>query len=100
MEKETIAAIATPPGEGAIAIIRISGAAALDVAERVFSRSIKNFKSHTAHYGQIIARDGHPIDSVLLLVMKGPNSYTGEHSIEICCHGGSLVTRKVLARVF
>lgn len=100
MEKETIAAIATPPGEGAIAIIRISGAAAFEVAQKIFSRSMKNFKSHSAHYGQIIDVEGYPIDSVLLLIMKGPHSYTGEDSVEICCHGGSLITRKVLARVF
>jgi tRNA modification GTPase len=100
MRNEPIAAIATPPGEGAIAIIRLSGKDAFDVAEKIFSRSIKNFKSHTAHYGHILQEDKEAIDSVILLVMKGPNSYTGEDSIEICCHGGSLITRKVLARVF
>ena len=87
----TIAAIATAPGEGAIAIIRISGKEAFEIGEAIFSRSIKNFATHTAHYGNILTSDGEPIDSVLLLIMKSPRSYTGEDSIEISCHGESLV---------
>ncbi len=97
---DTIAAIATAPGEGAIAIIRISGPEAFEVGERIFSRPIKDFKTHTAHYGNIVKADGALIDTVLLLVMKGPNSYTGEDSVEISCHGGQLVTRRVLERIF
>jgi len=97
---DTIAAIATAPGEGAIAIIRISGPDSFDIAEKIFSRSTKNFKTHTAHYGHILASNGASIDSVLLLVMKGPKSYTGEDSVEISCHGGSLISRAVLQRVY
>jgi tRNA modification GTPase len=100
MNNDHIAAIATAPGEGAIAVIRISGPNAFDVAEQIFSRPIKNFKTHTAHYGNILKADGTHLDSVLLLVMKGPNSYTGEDSIEISCHGGQLVTRRVLERIY
>lgn len=100
MNHDTIAAIATAPGEGAIAVIRISGQRAFDIAEHIFSRSIKNFKTHTAHYGNILKADGTILDGVLLLVMKGPNSYTGEDSVEISCHGGQLVTRRVLERIF
>jgi tRNA modification GTPase len=100
MKTDTIAALATAPGEGAIAVIRISGPNALSVAGQIFSRPIQDFKTHTAHYGHILKVDGSPIDSVLLLVMKGPNSYTGEDSIEISCHGGQLVTRRVLERIF
>jgi len=100
MNTETIAAIATAPGTGAIAVIRISGKEAFAVAEKIFSRSIKNFKTHTAHYGAILKEDKSPLDTVLLLVMKGPNSYTGEDSVEISCHGGQLVTKQVLQRVF
>lgn len=100
MNHDTIAAIATAPGEGAIAIIRISGKRAFEVAEKIFSRSIQNFKTHTAHYGNILKADGAVLDSVLLLVMKGPNSYTGEDSVEISCHGGQLVTRRVLERIY
>lgn len=97
---DTIAAIATPAGEGAIAVIRISGSKAFDIAETIFSGPVKSYKTHTAHYGQILAADQSPIDSVLLLSMRGPRSYTGEDTIEISCHGGSLITRKVLQRIF
>lgn len=99
MNQDTIAAIATPPGEGAIAIIRVSGSQAFSIAEKIFSRPTHLFKSHTAHYGHILKPDGTRLDSVLLLLMKGPHSYTGEDSIEISCHGGSLITQKVLERV-
>ena len=100
MNTDTIAAIATAPGEGAIAIIRISGQDAFAVADKVFSRPVREFATHTAHYGNILSVGGELLDSVLLLVMKSPRSYTGEDSIEISCHGGSLVTRRVLARIF
>lgn len=100
MEFETIAAISTPPGEGAIAVVRVSGSQAFEIANAIFSKPIKNFKTHTAHYGNILGADSAVIDSVLLLIMRNPNSYTGEDTIEICCHGGSLVTRRVLNRVF
>jgi tRNA modification GTPase len=93
---ETIAAIATPPGEGAVAIVRISGNEALSVADKIFSGPIHSYASHTAHFGKIIDSEGKKIDEVLLLVMKAPRSYTGEDTVEIQCHGGSLVTRLVL----
>jgi len=100
MKRDTIAAIATAPGEGAIAVIRISGEEAFEIGEKVFSRPIKEFKTHTAHYGNILKADGAPLDSALLLIMKKPYSYTGENSVEISCHGGGLVTRRVLERIF
>lgn len=93
---ETIAAIATPPGEGGVAIVRISGSQALDVAERVFSSPVRSFASHTAHYGQVRNAKGEHIDDALALVMLGKRSYTGEDTVEIHCHGGSLITRRVL----
>jgi tRNA modification GTPase len=96
---ETIAAIATPPGEGGVAIIRISGDQALDVAARIFSGPVHQYKTHTAHFGQIRNAHQEPIDDVLVLVMKGPRSYTGESTVEIHCHGGSLITRRVLETV-
>lgn len=100
MNQDTIAAIATAPGEGAIAVIRVSGPKAFEVAGSIFSRPVEGFKTHTAHYGEIRKADGTVLDSVLLLVMKGPHSYTGEDSVEISCHGGQLVTRRVLERIF
>lgn len=92
---ETIAAVATPPGEGGVAIIRISGKHAIDVASKVFSGPLRSYHSHTAHYGHIIDSSGHHVDDVLILPMLGRRSYTGEDTVEIHCHGGSLITRKV-----
>lgn len=94
----TIAAIATPPGEGGVAIIRVSGADAIAIVGRIFSGPIQRYASHTAHFGSIID-DGETIDEVLLLVMRTPRSYTGEDTVEIQCHGGSLITRRVLESV-
>ncbi|HEX2583364.1 MAG TPA: GTPase, partial [Chlamydiales bacterium] len=97
---DTIAALATPAGEGAIALIRISGARAFEIAEEIFLGPVKSYKTHTAHYGKITSKRGETIDSVLLLVMKGPRSYTGEDTVEITCHGGSLIVRRILERIF
>ncbi len=96
---ETIAAIATPPGEGGVAIIRISGNQALDVAARVFSGPVHHYRTHTAHFGQVRNACGEHLDDVLLLIMLSPRSYTGETTVEIHCHGGSLITRRVLEAV-
>ncbi len=93
---ETIAAISTPPGEGGIAVIRISGSKSIDCANTLFSGNVSSYKTHTAHYGKVIARDGSVIDHALLLLMRGPHSYTGEDTVEINCHGGTVVTRQVL----
>ncbi len=97
--RETIAAIATPPGEGAISLIRISGPEAISIADQIFSGPVASYPTHTAHYGKILDKQGHTIDSVLLLIMRAPRSYTGEDSIEISCHGGTLVTKKVLQTI-
>lgn len=93
---ETIAAIATPPGEGGVAIIRISGKNSFDVASKIFSGPIHTYKTHTAHYGQVKDLNGNHVDDVLVLVMRGTRSYTGEDTVEIHCHGGGLITRRVL----
>jgi len=94
----TIAAVATPPGEGGVAIIRISGKDAVPIANAVFSGDVERIKSHTVRYGHI-HRNGQHIDDVLLLVMRAPRSYTGEDTVEVHCHGGSLITRRVLDAV-
>ncbi|MEX0961622.1 MAG: tRNA uridine-5-carboxymethylaminomethyl(34) synthesis GTPase MnmE [Simkaniaceae bacterium] len=96
--EDTIAAIATPPGEGGVAIIRLSGKEALAIANKIFSRSVQNFTTHKAHYGKVLDFKGSAIDEVLLLPMKAPRSYTGEDVVEIHCHGGRLITQKVLKR--
>lgn len=97
--EETIAAIATPPGEGGISILRISGKEALSVASKIFTGPIFSYESHTAHLGKIKDQTGSILDEVLLLVMKGPRSFTGEDTVEIHCHVGSIVTKKILEEI-
>ena len=99
LQNDTITAIATAAGNGAIAIIRISGKKTFAIIEKIFSKDIKQEASHTVHYGHILGEDKEIIDSVLVLLMKSPNSYTGEDSVEINCHGGKIVTQAVLKRV-
>lgn len=96
--EDTIAAISTPPGEGGVAIIRISGKEALPVARKIFSVDPTSFKSHHARFGKIL-KNNEVVDEVLLMRMKDRRSYTGEETVEIFCHGGSLISRKVLETV-
>lgn len=91
---KTIAAIATPPGEGGIAVLRISGKNALTIANQLYSKSVESQKSHTVSFGKILDGD-EVVDEVLLLVMRNPKSYTGEDTVEIHCHGGSLISRRI-----
>src|SRR5437879_7415736 len=95
---ETIAAISTPPGEGAIALVRISGPAAVSTAEKIFRGKEKpsRFASHVQHFGEIFDGAHRLIDQVVLSVHRAPSSYTGEDLVEISCHGGTLVSAKVL----
>ncbi len=95
----TIAAIATPSGEGAISVIRISGPEAIEIGEKIFSGPVAAYKTHTAHYGEVRDRQGQALDHILLLVFRAPRSYTGEETVELHCHGGALVTKRVLERV-
>lgn len=95
--RETIAAISTPAGEGAIALIRISGEDAIGVADRIYRGKEKpsELPPHTQRLGEIFVGD-RLIDRVMLSVHHGPASYTGEDLVEITCHGGILVTARVL----
>lgn len=101
--QETIAATATAPGAGGIGIVRISGEHAVEIADRVYrsvsgKKKLVNQKSHTIHYGYIY--DGNQlIDEVMVSIMRAPRSYTAEDTVEINCHGGMLVTKKVLEAV-
>ena len=97
---KTVAAIATPIGEGGISVIRISGESTLNVANKVFSGDVFSYKTHTAHLGKIKDENGSTIDEALLLVMLGKKSFTGEDTVEIHCHGGRLVTQKVLDAIY
>lgn len=93
---ETVAAIATPPGEGGVAIVRISGSRAVEVAARVYSGDVRAYATHTVHFGHVLDPKGNRVDDVLLIKMLSPRSYTGEDVVEIHCHGGSLISRRVL----
>ena len=102
MNAGTIAAISTPWGTGGIGIIRISGPGAFSVAARIFrgSRQINEIMSHSVVHGRIIdPADGHMVDEVLLVKMDAPNTFTGEDTIEINCHGGIVVLNRVLSLV-
>src|SRR5215212_6979258 len=94
---DTIAAISTAAGEGAIALVRISGSEAIDYADRIFRGKQKpsEFESHVQQLGHIMEAD-RVIDQVVLSVHRAPHSYTGEDLVEISCHGGVLVTADVL----
>ena len=95
---ETIAAISTPPGEGAIALVRISGENAIEIADKIFrgKESPSQFVSRVQHLGEIFSAENHLIDQAVLSVHRAPASYTGEDLVEISCHGGTLVSAKVL----
>ena len=96
---ETIAAIATGLSESGISIIRVSGPDAFSIADRIFKsadkKSLFDFESHTIHYGFIVSNED-IIDEVILSIMKSPRSYTTEDTVEINCHGGMLITKKIL----
>ena len=99
---DTIAAIATAMGNSGIGIVRISGENAVEVAEKVFrepgKKKLSEAESHTIHYGYVYDGD-EAVDEVLLMLMRGPRSYTAEDTVEIDCHGGMLVTRRILETV-
>ena len=103
-EFDTICAIATPIGEGGVAIIRISGENALNIASKIFisknNYDVKNMQTYTMKYGNVINVENKEIvDEVILSYMKAPNSYTGENVVEINCHGGVVSTNSVLNQI-
>lgn len=93
--EDTIVAISTSVGEGAISIIRLSGHDALNIASKVFAKDLTKVDSHTIHYG-FITSNNEKIDEVLVSVMKAPKTFTREDIVEINCHGGIATTNKVL----
>jgi len=96
--EDTIAAISTALGVGAISIIRISGEKSVEIINKIFNKDLSNAKSHTIHYGHIIDKE-EIIDEVLVSVMLAPKTFTKEDIIEINCHGGINTTNKVLELV-
>jgi tRNA modification GTPase len=96
--EDTIAAIATPTGVGAISIIRISGSNAFLAADSIFEGKtrVAEAESHTVHYGKVVDENKNVIDDVLLTVFKAPHSYTGENVVEISFHGNPLIAQKII----
>lgn len=99
-EFDTITAIATPPGEGAIHIVRLSGEEALSIIDKVYrqgNKKLSEVESHTIHYGHIVdPKTDRVLDEVMVTVMRAPRTYTREDVVEINCHGGIAVVNKVL----
>lgn len=97
--QDTIVALATPSGAGAIAVIRLSGKEAITIASQVFQsvsgKDIGKQKTHTIHLGHVVD-NGKTYDQVLLSIFKGPNSYTGENVVEISCHGSTFIQQQII----
>ncbi len=105
LNNDTIAALATPHGPGAIAVIRLSGEKAISITEKVFttkklkSKSLVNKLSHTAHFGLIVENEV-IIDEVLVTIFKAPKTYTGQEIVEISCHGSQFIQQQILQILF
>ena len=102
MENDTVVAVATPEGEGGLAVVRLSGSEALSVAGQIFegARFGPDMESHRAVYGILFSttkskETSYPIDHVLALPLLAPHSYTGEDAVEFFCHGGRMAARMV-----
>ena len=99
INQETIIALATPNGLGAISVIRISGKEAIKTTEKLFkgknNKILSKQKSHTVHLGHLLKND-HELDEVLITLFKGPHSYTGEDTVEISCHGSTYIQKEII----
>ena len=97
---DTIAAISTPPGEGGISVIRISGDKAIEIADKVFKgvsgRSLTELSGYRAAYGGFFDRE-EQIDEGIALVLRAPKSYTGEDMVELYCHGSVMIAKRIIA---
>lgn len=99
MELETISSISTPMGEGAIAIVRLSGHDAIEIADRLYKgkKSLLEVESHTINYGHIIDPEtAETVEEVMVAVMRAPRTYTRENIVEINCHGGIMTVNRIL----
>ncbi|MEE3482864.1 MAG: tRNA uridine-5-carboxymethylaminomethyl(34) synthesis GTPase MnmE [Bacteroidales bacterium] len=101
---DTICAVSTASGLGAIAIVRVSGDHAIETVDSIFQSSRKNFKlneakTHTAHYGKILNDKSEIVDEVLATVFRAPNSFTGEDSVEIACHGSHYIQQEIIKQL-
>ncbi len=94
---DTIVALATPAGVGAIGVIRLSGPRAIEIANQVFhGKDLEQVSSHTVHFGSIRTAEGRILDEVLATIFVGPKSYTGEHVVEISCHGSPYILQQMI----
>lgn len=96
MNKDTICALSTAGGSGAIALIRISGPDSLSIGDQIFSKKLSDKSSHTVHFGLIRNTKGEMLDEVLITVLKNGKSFTGEDTLEIACHGSSYIQQEIL----
>ena len=96
-DNQTICALATPNGSGAIGVVRVSGKNALDLVTKSFSKSLENLTSHTSHFGVFKDANGAIIDEVLLTYFENGKSFTGEESVEISCHGSTFIQQEILS---
>lgn len=103
MKTETIAAIATAQGQGGIGVIRISGEEAIDIADKIFKavsgKKLKEISGYIAKFGKICDKD-EEVDEAVALVFRAPHSYTGENVVEVSCHGGLYITKRILRLIF
>jgi tRNA modification GTPase len=94
---DTIVALATPPGIGAIGVIRISGTEAINIAAQIFrGKDLRSQKSHTAHFGSIVSDSERILDEVIITLFLSPKSYTSENVVEISCHGSPYILQEVI----
>ena len=101
MNNDTICAISTAPGQGAIAVVRVSGQHAIAACNAIFkaknnTRDVLSQREQTVSFGNIINLKGETVDEVLLTVFRNPHSYTGEDSVEISCHGSAFIQQQIL----
>lgn len=100
VKDDTICALATPSGAGAIAVIRVSGPQTYDIMDKIFrpagKKPLSEAPTHTLRFGNILKEDGELLDEVLVSVFRKPNSYTGEDAVEISCHGSVYIQQKLL----
>ena len=96
--RDVIVAIATPPGRGALAVVRLTGAGSIELAAQVFRgrKALSSVASHSIVHGKVCSPSGMTVDEVLLGVMRAPHTYTGEDSVELSCHGGHAAATSVL----
>jgi len=98
-KRDTIAAIATPYGESAIGIVRLSGSESLQILKKVFKTKSSQIRPRYAHYGFVVDKNGEPIDEAVVIYYKAPHSYTGEDMVELNLHGNPLILKRVLNRL-